>query len=78
MSGTASGYGEDIHDLMDEIPVPADGSITDSSYGHSQMSYSKSMNYSKKTNTRDINRVRFSILLAQFILSLSFTKFKAI
>lgn len=46
-------YRDDIHDAIDDIPLPNDDSITISSFENSQMTYSKSFNQSKKTRKRD-------------------------
>lgn len=46
-------YRDDIHDAIDDIPLPNDDSITISSFENSQMTYSKSFNQSKKSRKRD-------------------------
>jgi hypothetical protein len=46
------GYGDSIHDAIDDIPLPNDDSITISSFENSQMTYSKSFNKPKKSRKR--------------------------
>ena len=57
MSGTDNGYGDDIHRLVEGIEVPNDDSITISSFENSQMTYSKSLNQTKRTSKRNNDEV---------------------
>lgn len=71
LSATDAGYGEDIHQVVDNIPEPNDDSITLSSFENSQMTYSKSFNRSKKSRKRDRENVSNSLeLCAIFVFEL--------
>ena len=65
MSGTDGGYGDDIHDLIDQVPVPNDDSITLSSYENSQITIARSMNQSKKTRDRGNRNVGLFLEIPQ-------------
>jgi len=47
MSAIDEDYGDDIHQVLDDIPEPNDDSMTISSFENSQMTYSKSFTQSK-------------------------------
>jgi hypothetical protein len=57
MRGTGVEYGDDIHQVIEGIPEPNDDSITVSSFENSHMTYSKSINHSKKRNNRNDRNV---------------------
>lgn len=67
MSGTENGYGDDIHDLIDNVPVPNDESITLSSYENSQITLTKSMNLSKRASNRQNQRVSLEVKFRKFL-----------
>lgn len=57
MSGADTGYGHDIHDMIDQLKMPDDDGITTSSFENSKIDNSKSLTLSRKTQKRGLENI---------------------
>jgi hypothetical protein len=58
MSGTDAGYGDSVHQYIDNIQIPEGDDITTSSFENSKLDHSKSLTLSRKTRKRGTQNVR--------------------